>query len=323
MKRIIIACGGGPASLKALTDLQAPGAEIVAVTVDTGQGGSVDTLRDTLLAHGAVRAHVIDARDEFARVFLVPALNAGVRAGAGGAAIDDLARALVAQKLVEAAALEQAGTIVIGGTDTRSGSSVAAAIAALDPNRSVLVVPAAPPPFDVRSPLRPAPQPAIVRIACESGMPVAINGIAMAPADLLESLTTIGAVHGIGRPRRAKQARPLRQDLPAACVLAAARQALAERVLSGEERRFGAQVAIRYAALVRRGDWFSPLRRALDAFVRSLAQRFTGAVTLTLTAGEMTVADVISPFAIAGRAPALTVDGLEQPEATAAGLVTS
>jgi argininosuccinate synthase len=315
MTRIIVACGGGPGSLKAVGDLQAPGVEVVAVAVDTGQGGSVASLRDTAIAAGAARVHTLDARDEFARAFLMPALHGGLRPRAGGL-LDDLARALVAEKLAAVAALEQAGTIVIGAPDQRVRALLTTAIAACDSTVVVTAVPSRRLRLQAAPPVRIPTGPATVRVAFDRGVPVAVNGVAMPLVDLLESLSTIAAGHGVGRPGRTTGVRTSRPDLPAICVLAAARDAVAGAVLAREDLRFCDRAAVRYAALVRRGDWFSPLRCALGAFARSIQERITGTVTLILAAGGMTVSDVSSPYEVGRRRPVAAEVGAAIPAAS-------
>src|SRR5882762_9478391 len=109
MERIVLAYSGGLDTSVAIPWLaERYGAEIVAVTMDLGQGKELEEVRDRALAAGAVRAHVLDVRDEFARDFVLPALKAGAifedRDPMGAA----LGRPLIARKLVEIAAIEQA-----------------------------------------------------------------------------------------------------------------------------------------------------------------------------------------------------------------------
>ena len=55
---------------------------------------------------------------------------------------------------------------------------------------------------------------------------------------------------------------------------------------------------LRYAELVYFGQWFSPLREAIDAFVVNLAENVTGSVTLQLYKGSARVVSRSSPFAL-------------------------
>ena len=122
MERIVLAYSGGLDTSVAIPWLAGKyGAEIVAVTMDLGQGKELEAVRDRALAAGAVRAHVLDVREEFARDYVLPALKADAsrdRCPMGTA----LGRPLIARKLVEIAAIEQADAIAHGCTGkARSG----------------------------------------------------------------------------------------------------------------------------------------------------------------------------------------------------------
>src|SRR5206468_5094598 len=104
MERIVLAYSGGLGTSVAIPWLaEKYGAEIVAVTMDLGQGRGLEDVRDRALAAGAVRAHVLDVREEFARDYILPALQADAiyedRYPMGTA----LGRPLIARKLVEIA----------------------------------------------------------------------------------------------------------------------------------------------------------------------------------------------------------------------------
>jgi argininosuccinate synthase len=79
-RRIVLAYSGGLETSIAIPWLaERHGAEIIAVTVDLGQGKDVlEEIRDRALATGALRAHVVDVRDAFARDYIVRALKAGI-----------------------------------------------------------------------------------------------------------------------------------------------------------------------------------------------------------------------------------------------------
>src|SRR6185312_11133134 len=90
------------------------GAEVIAVTVDLGQGRELTDLRARALAIGATRAHVLDARDEFAREYIVPSLQADALYEDRYPLATALARPLIAKKLVEVARMEGAEAIAHG-----------------------------------------------------------------------------------------------------------------------------------------------------------------------------------------------------------------
>ena len=86
-------------------------AEVVTVTLDLDQRTGLEATRDRALAAGAVRAHVVDACDEFARDFIVPALRAGAVTPDGGVLVSALAQPLIAKHLVSIARLEDAAAV--------------------------------------------------------------------------------------------------------------------------------------------------------------------------------------------------------------------
>jgi argininosuccinate synthase len=89
-------------------------ADVIAVTVDLGQGGDLEAVRNRALAAGAARAHVLDAREEFASAYVLPALAADAFGDRYAPLNDPLGRALLVGKLVEVAGIERAPAIAHG-----------------------------------------------------------------------------------------------------------------------------------------------------------------------------------------------------------------
>jgi argininosuccinate synthase len=117
MERIVLAYSGGLDTSVAIPWLKEKyNAEIIAVTMDLGQGKELEAVRDRALTTGAVRAHVLDVRDEFARDYVVPALKAHAMYEDRYPMATSLGRPLIAQKLVEIAEIEQATAIAHGCT---------------------------------------------------------------------------------------------------------------------------------------------------------------------------------------------------------------
>ena len=117
MERIVLAYSGGLDTSVAIPWLAGKyGAEIVAVTLDLGQGKGLEDVRDRALAGGAVRAHVLDVREEFARDYVLRALQADAMYEDRYPMATALGRPLIASKLVEIAAIEQAAAIAHGST---------------------------------------------------------------------------------------------------------------------------------------------------------------------------------------------------------------
>jgi argininosuccinate synthase len=115
MERIVLAYSGGLDTSVAIPWLaEHHDAEIIAVTMDLGQGQDLEGLRDRALASGAVRAHVLDLRETFADDYILPALKADALYEDRYPMATSLGGALIAQKLVEIAALERATAVAHG-----------------------------------------------------------------------------------------------------------------------------------------------------------------------------------------------------------------
>jgi len=140
MKRIVLAYSGDLASAVALSWLrQQPDTEVATVTLDLGQGPDLAVVREHALALGAIRAHVIDAREQLAGTFILPALQAGAFAHDAAASVA-VARALVASRLVDIARMESARAVAHASRrESANGPLIDAAIGTLDPSLEIIV----------------------------------------------------------------------------------------------------------------------------------------------------------------------------------------
>lgn len=140
--RVVLACSGGLNSTVVIPWLAAPQGgepvEVVTVSLDLGQGGELEEVRDRALATGAVRAHVLDVRDEFARDYITRALKADAVADDRAPMGPALAVPLIATKLVEIAGIEQAPTVAHGASDRAAAARFETAVRALNPELTVL-----------------------------------------------------------------------------------------------------------------------------------------------------------------------------------------
>src|SRR6476620_1673479 len=140
MRRIVLAYSGGLDTSVAISWLaEKSDAEIIAVTLDIGQGEELTNVRERALALGAVRAHVIDAREEFARDYVLPALQARAIYEDGYPLVSALARPLIAKHLVAIARME-AATAVAHGCTGKDNDQVGLDISvrALDPSLQLI-----------------------------------------------------------------------------------------------------------------------------------------------------------------------------------------
>lgn len=153
-----------------------------------------------------------------------------------------------------------------------------------------------------RSPRDCPDQPAYVEIEFEAGRPSRINGIEMSPLEMIDSLETIAGLHGVGRidlmatRLTGGQSREI-YEAPAAVVLHAAHKELEQLVVPSDLEQVAHALGRTYADLINSGQWFSPTRTAIDAFVAAIQPRVTGSIRLRLFKGDCRVAGRRSPFA--------------------------
>jgi argininosuccinate synthase len=142
-----------------------------------------------------------------------------------------------------------------------------------------------------------------VTITFESGVPVAVNGKHLSPAQLVQTLNEIGGRHGVGRADVVEnrligiKSRGV-YETPGGTILVNALKALEAITMDRDSAHEKERIATRYAELVYNGQWFAPLREAFDAFVTTLAETVTGQVTLKLYKGNATVIGRTSPYSL-------------------------
>ena len=142
-----------------------------------------------------------------------------------------------------------------------------------------------------------------VDLSFEKGVPVAIDGKAMGAVELLTTLNELGGAHGVGRADIVEnrlvgiKSRGV-YETPGGTILYTAHQGLESITLDRETLHYKQVVAQRYAELVYYGQWFTPLRQALDAFVTKTQETVTGTVRLKLYKGNCTVVGRKSPFSL-------------------------
>jgi len=142
-----------------------------------------------------------------------------------------------------------------------------------------------------------------VTISFAAGLPVAVNGQRLAPVPLIQKLNEIAGRHGVGRVDIVEnrlvgiKSRGV-YETPGGTLLVQALRALETLTLDRDSVHEKEKLAARYAELVYFGQWFSPLREALDAFMNALMPTVTGDVTLKLFKGASSVVGRTSPHAL-------------------------
>jgi argininosuccinate synthase len=347
-ERVVLAYSGGLDTSVAIPYLaEQTGAEVIAVAVDVGQGGEdMDEIRQRALACGAVEAEVVDARDEFAAEFCLPALRANALYMDRYPLVSALSRPLIVGHLV-AAARTHGGTIVSHGCTGKGNDQVRfeVGIGALAPDLKVVapardfawtrdkairyaqekglpidVTPKSPYSIDqnvwgravetgflediwnapiedlyayTADPATPR-DPDTVVLTFDAGRPVAIDGETRTPYQVVTELNRRAGAQGVGRLDMVEdrlvgiKSREV-YEAPAAIALIAAHQELESVTVERDVARFKRTVDQRWSELVYDGLWYSPLKKALDAFIDETQRHVSGEVRLTLHGGRATV----------------------------------
>ncbi|MBS4029815.1 MAG: argininosuccinate synthase [Clostridiales bacterium] len=145
--------------------------------------------------------------------------------------------------------------------------------------------------------------PEYVEIGFEQGIPVSIDGKAKDPVELLTELNTLAGKHGVGRVDMVEnrlvgmKSRGV-YETPGGTLLFFAHRELESLALDRETMHFKEIAGVKYGELVYNGQWYTPLREALDAFFDSTQRNVTGSVRLKLFKGNLTVAGRKSPFSL-------------------------
>ena len=136
--------------------------------------------------------------------------------------------------------------------------------------------------------------PEYIEIEYKNGDPVAINGEAMSPAKILETLNEYGKKHGIGRidiveNRYVGMKSRGCYETPGGTIMLKAHRAIESITLDREEAHLKDEMMPRYAKLVYNGFWFSPEREMLQAAIDKTQQNVEGRVRLKLYKGNVIV----------------------------------
>ena len=167
--------------------------------------------------------------------------------------------------------------------------------------------PSHPPPEDVYL-LTVAPEhapdtPGYVTVGFEQGVPVSLDGVHCDPVTLMNRLNELGGTHGVGRLDMVEnrlvgmKSRGI-YETPGGTILYTAHQALETLCLDRDTMHYKHLVANRFAELVYFGQWFTPLREALWAFVAKTQETVSGTVQIKLYKGTCTQVGIQSPHSL-------------------------
>jgi argininosuccinate synthase len=157
--------------------------------------------------------------------------------------------------------------------------------------------------YTITVPVSKAPDKAdYVEVEFQHGNPMAVNGKRFKAAghELIDTLNRIGGRHAVGQVTLVEnrlvgmKSRGV-YETPGGTILYEAHKALEQICLERDLYHFKQQVAIKYGELVYYGQWFHPLREALQAFVDHASQVVTGKVKVKLYKGRATAVSATSP----------------------------
>ena len=153
------------------------------------------------------------------------------------------------------------------------------------------------------SPEKAPDEPEYLTMTFEAGVPKTINGEEMKVADIIRKLNELGGKHGIGivdivENRVVGMKSRGVYETPGGTILYHAHNKLEELTLDRDTYHYKQNVALRFAELVYFGQWYTPLRKALSAFVDSTQEQVTGDVKLKLYKGNIIDAGVTSPYSL-------------------------
>ncbi|MGN0708893.1 MAG: argininosuccinate synthase [Anaerovoracaceae bacterium] len=146
-------------------------------------------------------------------------------------------------------------------------------------------------------------EPTYVTISFEKGIPTAIDGEKMDPVPLLEKLNKLGAANAVGtidiiENRLVGMKSRGVYETPGGTILYQAHRDLEKLILDRETMEFKAYVANKFAKILYDGQWFTPLREALSAFVDSTQEQVTGDVKMKLYKGTAYPVASRSPYSL-------------------------
>ena len=153
------------------------------------------------------------------------------------------------------------------------------------------------------SPEQAPDKPTYITLSFEKGVPVALDGQKMSAKEIILKLNELGGANGIGlvdlvENRLVGMKSRGVYETPGGTILYHAHEALETLCLDRDTQHYKQQVAIKFAELVYYGQWYTPLRQALTAFVDTTQQTVTGEVKLKLYKGNIINAGMTSPYSL-------------------------
>ena len=153
------------------------------------------------------------------------------------------------------------------------------------------------------SPEQAPDKPVYVTVGFEQGVPVSVDGEKLGGVEIIEKLNKIGGDNGVGisdivENRLVGMKSRGVYETPGGTILYHAHKVLESLTLDRDTQHYKQMISLKYAELVYYGQWFTPLREALDAFVDNTQKTVSGEVKMKLYKGNIINAGVTSPFSL-------------------------
>ena len=153
------------------------------------------------------------------------------------------------------------------------------------------------------SPFKAPDEPTELALDFEQGIPTALNGEKLSAKDIIFKLNELGGANGIGlldlvENRLVGMKSRGVYETPGGTILYRAHEVLETICLDKMTAHKKKELAITFGELVYNGQWFTPLREALSAFVDKTQERVTGTVKLKLYKGNIITVGVTSPYSL-------------------------
>lgn len=146
-------------------------------------------------------------------------------------------------------------------------------------------------------------KPTYITLKFKKGIPVALNGEELDGVTLIEKLNKIGGENAIGIIDMVEnrlvgmKSRGL-YETPGGTIIYKAHKDLEELCLDKETSHYKEMIALKFAEIVYNGQWFTPLREALSAFIEKTQETVAGVVKLKLYKGNIINAGMTSPYSL-------------------------
>ena len=177
-----------------------------------------------------------------------------------------------------------------------------------------------------RSPKDAPDSPAEVKLGFEKGTLVSVDGEKLGAAEMVEKLNGLGGLHGVGRVDLVEnrfvgmKSRGC-YETPGGTIILAAHREIESLTLDRATLHYKQKIALDYAELVYNGEWFTPLREALDGFINETQQTVSGEVVLRLYKGHVDVLSRRSPYSLYSQDIASFTMGADYDQKDAQGFI--